>query len=212
MTEKDRRNHAPGEGHDKPSEEELERLERQVHAELTAPSMLSPGIEREEVSSGWAYPYTTGDWVIEELFPRASRHMKGDARLSHAVTRWRDATGRPTQVTKFWAPVKLLTPEELARAEYVEDDLDYWLKERGVEGGAVRAREQVMLAVLEEGEKDTALLELPAGDKVIRVTREFYDDDGDCVVYEVQALSTGHVVGHLRYLPYWKDRGQSSEW
>lgn len=55
-------------------------------------------------------------------------------------------------------------------------------------------------------------MELPAGDKVIKVTREFYDESGDCVVYEIQVLSTGHAVGHLRYLPYWKDRGQSSEW
>ncbi|HVM35048.1 MAG TPA: UTRA domain-containing protein [Actinomycetota bacterium] len=212
MTDKDRPNHSSGEGHDEPSEEELERLERQVHEELTAPSMFSPGVEREEVSSGWAYPYTTGEWVIEELFPRASTHMKDDPRLSHAVTRWRDATGRPTHVVKFWTPIKLLTAAELSRADWVEDDLDYQLRERGVKEGAVRAREQIALVVLDEDDEDRALLELPAGDKVIRVTREFYDDSGDCVVYEIQVISTGHVVGHLRYLPYWKDRGQSSEW
>lgn len=210
MTEKDRPNH--GEPHDEASEEELERLEAQVHEELTAPSVFSPAVEREEVDSGWAYPYTTGEWVIEELFPRASTHMKDDPRLSFAVSRWRDRNGRPTHVIKFWAPIKLLTTDELSRAEWVEDDLDYQLRERGVKGGAVKAREQVTLAVLEEGDMDTALMELPAGDKVIKVTREFYDDNGDCLVYEIQVISTGHAVGHLRYLPYWKDRGQSSEW
>lgn len=199
-------------GPDEPTEEELERLEAQVHEELTAPSILSPAIAREEVSSGWAYPYTTGEWVIEELFPRASTHMKADPRLSFAVTRWRDANGRPTHVIKFWAPIKLLTADELSRAEWVEDDLDYQLRERGVKEGAVRAREQIALVVLDEDDDDRALLELPAGDKVMKVTREFYDDNGDCLVYEIQVISTGHAVGHLRYLPYWKDRGQSSEW
>lgn len=212
MTDKDHSNHAPGEGHDEPSEEELERLERQVHEELTAPSVFSPGVQREEVSSGHILSYVTGEWVIEELFPRASRHMKDDGRLSHVVTRWRDANGRPTHLIKFWAPIKLLTPEELSRADWVEDDLDYQLRERGVKGGAVRAREQIALVVLDEDDDDRALLELPAGDKVIKVTREFYDEEGDCVVYEIQVISTGHAVGHLRYLPYWKDRGQSSEW
>jgi hypothetical protein len=178
-------------------------LDAAALAELGEP--YGPGIFFELVESGYTYPHT--DPFFADLFPRDSRYLKDEYRLAYAIGRWTDAYHRPTKINHLVAPMSLLQPEELAEAEW-EYELDEKIKSRGVERGAVKAKEYFGMTLIEE--RDRELLARPEGDKVLLVQREFYDDTATLLVYQRAVLGLGEATGHVRVLPR-ENRG-TYEW
>lgn len=188
-----------------PTAEELDREQRAALRE--ASGYIRHPHEPEIIFTG--HVTLLRDFELEDLFSRYHPHLKEDRCIAHAVILWRDAKGNPLYLLKWWAPPALLTADELSQASYYDSDVDFRVIERGVAGGAARAREQFSMWEV-ENEGDRSLLGLSPHDLALHATREFYDQDGVCLCFERQTITEHWSFGHVRDLR--GSKGRSTEW
>jgi len=186
---------------EEPTEEALKRAEAEFFAELGRERPVP--FEREPVRKDALYAGSIEDSVLSEAFPVSSPHLEGDRRISHALVRWLGARKKPTHLIGWWAPHRLLRPDELAEAEYVVD-LEPLLIERGVAEGAAQVKEDFVIAPAEDEHR--TLLGLEPSDRVMYVVSEYRDRDGRPVLLRRQVMASGGV-GRVRDLTWEKQHG-----
>jgi len=186
---------------EEPTEEELERGEAEFFAELGRERPVP--FDREPVRKDALYAGSIEDSVLSEAFPVSSPYLEGDRRISHALVRWLGARKEPTHLLGWWAPHRLLRPDELAEAEYVAD-LEPLLIERGVAAGAAQVKEDFVIAAPEDEHR--TLLGLEPSDRVMYVVSEYRDRDGRPVLLRRQVMASGGV-GRVRDLTWEKQHG-----
>jgi len=193
--------HRNDEGIPEPTEKELERAEVEFFAELARERPVP--FDREVVRTDALYSASTEDSVLNEMFPVSSPYMEGDRRISHALIRWLGARKEPTHLLGWWAPHRLLHPDEMAEAEYVAD-LESLLVERGVAEGAAQVKEDFLIVAPEDEHR--TLLGLEPSDQVMYVVSEYRDRDGRPVLLRRQVMASGGV-GRVRDLTWEKQHG-----
>jgi hypothetical protein len=119
-----------------PSDEELERTEAEFFEDAANEPVLP--LERQILKAEGLFPPSIEDLDLIDAFPSRSPYMKEEWRISHALIR---STGveKPTDLLEWWAPYRLVRPDELAEADYIAD-IDPLLIERGVAEGAARVK------------------------------------------------------------------------
>jgi hypothetical protein len=186
---------------EEPTEQELERTEVEFFAELASDRQVP--FDREVVRKDAINSVSTEDFLLNDLFPVSSYYVEGDRRISHALIRWLGGRKEPTHLIGWWAPHRLLHPDELAEAEYIAD-LEPLLVERGVAEGAAQVKEDFVIAAPEEEHR--TLLRLEPSDRAMYVVSEYRDRDGRPVLLRRQVMATGGV-GRVRNLTWEKQHG-----
>jgi len=186
---------------EEPTEEELERAEADFFAELGRERPVP--FDREPVRKDAFYAGSIEDSVLSEAFPVSSPYLEGDRRISRALVRWLGARKEPTHLLGWWAPHRLLRPDELTEAEYVAD-LEPLLIERGVAAGAAQVKEDFVIAAPEDEHR--TLLGLEPSDRVMYVVSEYRDRDGRPVLLRRQVMASGGV-SRVRDLTWEKQHG-----
>jgi hypothetical protein len=110
-----------------PTEKELERAEASLCAEMARARPVP--FDREAVRTDELAAVATEDPTLNEALSPHSPYRRGEARISHALLLWMADRKEPTHLLEWWAPWRLLRPDELAEADYVTD-LDPLLLER----------------------------------------------------------------------------------
>jgi hypothetical protein len=183
-----------------PSDEELERTEAEFFEDAANEPVMP--LERQILKAEGLFPPSIEDLDLIDAFPSRSPYMQEEWRISHALIR---STGveKPTDLLEWWAPYRLLRPDELAEADYVAD-IDPLLIERGVAEGAARVKESFVIAPPAEAERN--LLRLEPSDQAMLVTSEFWDQEGWPVLIKRQVIVSGGL-GRVRDLLFEKEQG-----
>lgn len=184
-----------------PTEEEVERAEAEFFAELAKDRPVP--FDREVLRMDALFFAPTEDSLLSEVFPESSPYLEDDRRISHALIRWLGARKEPTHLIGWWAPHRLLRPDELAEAESVAD-VEPLLIERGVAEGAAQAKEDFVIVAPEEEHR--SLLRLEPSDRAMYVVSEYRDRDGRPVLLRRQVMASGGV-GRVRDLSWEKQHG-----
>jgi hypothetical protein len=186
---------------EEPTKQELERAETEFFAELAKERPVP--FDHEVVRKEALFSTAIEDSVLSEAFPVSSPYLEGDRRISHALIRWLGARMEPAHLLGWWAPHRLLRPDELAEAEYVAD-LEPLLVERGVAEGVAQVKEDFVIAAPEDEHRTLLGLEPP--DQVMYVVSEYRDRDGRPVLLRRQVMASGGV-GRVRDLTWEKRHG-----
>lgn len=183
-----------------PTREELQRAEAAFFAELAKDRQVP--FDRQVVRTDALFAIAIEDSDLIEAFPLNSPYLEDDRRISHALIRWQGLE-EPTHLLGWWAPYRLLHPDELAEAEYVAD-LEPLLIERGVAEGAAQVREDFVIALPEE--EDRNLLGLEPSHRAMFVSSEYCDREGRPILLRQEVLVSGGV-GRIRDLTWEKQHG-----
>jgi hypothetical protein len=186
-----------------PSEEELKRAEAGFFAELAKDRQVP--FDRQVVRTDALLAIAIEDSDLIEAFPLSSPYLEGDRRIAHALIRWKGLE-EPTHALGWWAPYRLLRPDELAEAEYLAD-LEPLLIERGVAEGAAQVKEGFVIAAPEAEERN--LLGLKPSDQAMFVSSEYRDREGRPILLRRQVMISGGV-GRVRDLTWEKQHGGTS--
>jgi hypothetical protein len=195
MTDESNDEETPG-----PSEEELKRTEAALFAELAKESQVP--FKRRVVRTDALFAIAIEDPDLVEAFPLDSPYLEGDRRISHALIHWMGPE-KPTHVLEWWAPYRLLRPDELAEAEYLAD-IEPLLMERGLIEGAAQVKESFMIEPPEGEER--SLLGLEPSDRAMFVSSEYRDRDGRPILLRRQVMASGGV-GRVRDVMWEKQHG-----
>jgi len=163
---------------------------------------MSVQIVRKDV----IYSVPPEDLQLTDMFPLMNPYLKRDGRISHVFILWPGAHRKRAHLLGWWAPYVLLRPDELAEAAYISD-LDHLLEQRGVEQSAVLAKEDFVIAPVEE-EEYRSLLELGPGERAMYVSSEFRNRDGTPILLKRQIIVDG-AVGRIRDLAWERRHGGS---
>lgn len=116
--------------------------------------------------------------------------------LSHARVLYRDALREPAELRDLWAPHVLIRPEDLARADGIED------RDLTRRGGLLARPHQVTEWVhcFEPYERDRIVLELDEGRPAISITGVYRDLVGDVLGVEHRWVRVWSVLTFARNL------------
>jgi hypothetical protein len=186
-----------------PSETELKRAEAAFFADLANERQVP--FKRRVLRTEELFAIVIKDSDLIEAFPLNSPYLEGQPRISHALIHWMGRE-RPTHLLEWWAPSRLLRPDELAEAEYLAD-IEPLLTERGLAEGAAQVKESFMIEHPEEAQR--SLLGLAASDRAMFVSSEYRDREGRPVLLRRQVWVSGGV-GRVRDLAWEKQHGGTS--